>query len=105
MVDLEGFLVAVHGELAGPHDAAGVVRQDVDPRVLLLQLRGQGAHLGKVGEVADKEVGADFVRDRLGLLRGTPDDDHAFPLPGEGPRGGRADAVAGSGDDDSALGH
>jgi len=104
VVDLEGGLVAVHGAQVLAHDAAGIVGQDVDPRVLLPQVRGEGADLVQFGEVADEVVGGEFLRDGPRLLLGTADDDHPVACLRQRPRGCRADAVAGAGDHDGALG-
>jgi hypothetical protein len=50
MINLERLRVTVHGEFTAAHGPAGVVGQDVDARLPVLQLRGQAAHLGKVRE-------------------------------------------------------
>ena len=68
MVHLESLLVKVNGQLTRTHDPAGIVRQDIDPGIFLLQLRGKRAHLGQVSEVADEIVSADLFGHRLGLF-------------------------------------
>ncbi|MCY1236359.1 hypothetical protein D9M72_490090 [compost metagenome] len=105
MVYLERLFVAVHRQLALAHDAAGIVGQDVNPWVLLLQLDRQRTHLGEVSEIADEVVSADLLRHGSGLFRRTPDDDHLLPCLGQRPRGGSSDAVASPGNDDGACSH
>jgi hypothetical protein len=87
------------------HNPAGVVGQHVDPVVLVPQCRGQLAHLGQVGEVADEVVCTQFCGHGSRLLAGTPDDDDPLPCLGQLPCSCCADAVTGTGDDDGSLGH
>ena len=58
MVNLEGFLVAVHGFFTySAEDTACVVNQDVDTRHLLLDAGREVTHLAQVAEIGGK-VGA-----------------------------------------------
>jgi hypothetical protein len=105
VVITDALLVAVDGELALAHDAAGVVGEHVDARVALEQRRGERADVVELREVGQQVVRAELGGDGRGLLGRAPDDDHGVARGAQLPRGRRPDPVARAGDDDGSACH
>ena len=111
MVDGEGPLEPVSGEVAGVPVPADVVDQHIDAWEPLEHFVGQSAHIGLGGVVGEEDVdlhtgrGADLPRRVLGAV-GVPAGDRDVRTHfGQAQGGGPADAPGAAGDQDGATGH
>jgi hypothetical protein len=68
-IDLEGLLVPVHGHRSLAEQAAGVVREDVDPIDRRADVRCQSSHVIQSGVVREEVLRADLVCHRRCLVR------------------------------------
>jgi hypothetical protein len=112
VVDREGALQAVGGEVPVGPEPADVVDQHIQPRVGAGHLRGQTAHPGLGGHVSGKGVhhwaarcGADAGRGRLGAGLITAGDADPGAQRGEPDGDGPADATGAPGDQNGLPGH
>ena len=97
----------VDGQLPVPAEhATGVVGQDIDARVTFEEQVRKRAHLGEFCEVCHVELLLELLRDPLRLLAAASHENDPMAPCGEGAGRRRADAVAGSRDDDDfSCGH
>ena len=112
MVEREGVLQAVGGEVPVSPEPADVVDQHVQARVGVQHLSGQTAHPGLGGHVGGKGVhgwvarrGADGCRGRLGAGLIAAGDADPGAQRGEPDGGGPADTAGASGDQNGLPGH
>src|ERR1035437_5437774 len=63
MVHLQRPLVAVAGQRARTHDAAGVVREDIDSRKMVVKLAPQRSNVIESREVGDEERTVELIGD------------------------------------------
>jgi hypothetical protein len=68
VVDLKGLLEAVFRQLSLAHDAASVVRKNVDA-VVTLKLGSESSHVSQPRVVGDVERRTEFASDSFGLPR------------------------------------
>jgi len=112
VVEREGALQAVGGEVPVSPEPADIVNQHVQPRIGVSHLGGQAAHLCQDRHVGGKGVdgwaarcGADAGRGRLGTGLITAGDADPGAQCGEPDGGGLADATCASGDQNGLPSH
>ena len=111
MVEGEGALEPVGGDVPGVPVAADVVDQHVEPGQALEYLGGQPAHLRLGGEVGDEHVDlpaagcADLAGRGLGASAVPAGDRQVRAHRGQAERGRLADAAGGTGDQHGPTGH
>jgi hypothetical protein len=112
VVEREGALQAIGGEVPVSPEPADVIDQHIQPRIGASHLGGQMAHPGLGGHVRGKGIhrraarcGADAGRGRLGAGLIAAGDADPGAQGGEPDGGGLADATGASGDQNELPGH
>ena len=112
MIEREGVLEAVGGDVPVRPEPANVVHQHVQPRIPVEHLTRQAAYLGLRGEVRGERVdrrvvrrGADVGRRRFGAIHVAAGDGYPSTQSGESNRRGLADPAGGTRDQDGLAGH